>query len=266
MLPLAEITVVVTRPPEQAVDLIAELKRFGVNTFPFPTIEIVAPESYADLDAAIKNLKNYDWIIFTSVNAVEHFLSRLAAQNLETAELDDSRVAVLGEATAERLYPAQIHIDVIPPNANAESLFEEIRNYAGDLSDLRFLFPRSEIARDVLPQKLKEAGAIVEAPAAYRTVLPEKPDTAKFKAMLAGGSIDCITFASPSAFKNFLTILCETVLLNDVVIACIGETTASAVRASGAKVEIVAPEQTSQSLARAVAGYFSNDYGRRHVS
>lgn len=255
-LPLAEITVVVTRPREQATEFITELKHFGANVFSFPTIEIAAPESYADLNAAIENLQNYDWIIFTSANAVEHFLARLAAKNLETAELDYLRVACVGDATAERLRLAQIHIDVLPIESSAESLFEEIKNYVGELAGLRFLFPRSEIAREILPQKLKENGASVFAPVAYRTVLPEKPETAKFRAMLAGGSIDCVTFASPSAFKNFLQILGENALPGDVAIACIGETTANAVRETGLKVEVVAPEATSQSFARAVADYF----------
>lgn len=255
-LPLAEITVVVTRPREQADEFIAALKRLGANTFLFPTIEIAAPESYADLDAPIENLQNYDWVIFTSTNAVEHFLKRLAAKNLETAELDYLRVAAVGDATAERLRLAQVHIDVLPPESKAESLFEEIENYVSELAGLRFLFPRSEIAREVLPQKLREAGATVDAPVAYRTVLPEKPETAKFKAMLAGGSIDCITFASPSAFKNFLQIFGETKLPNDVAIACIGETTAKAVRESGLKVDIVSPEATSAAFAREIADYF----------
>jgi uroporphyrinogen III methyltransferase/synthase len=255
-LPLAEITVVVTRPPDQAADFIAQLKRLGANIFPFPTIEIAAPASYADLDGAIENLSDYDWIVFTSQNAVEHFLGRLTAKNLETAELDYVRVAAIGDQTAERLRLAQIHIDVLPADSNAETLFLEIENYVGDLQDLRFLFPRSEIAREILPQKLKEAGAIVEAPIAYRTVLPEKPETARLKAMFAGGSIDCIAFASPSAFKNFVQILGANILPSDVAIACIGETTANAVRESNLKVEIIAPEATNQSFARAIADYF----------
>jgi uroporphyrinogen III methyltransferase/synthase len=256
-LPLAEITVVVTRPSEQAAEFTAELKRFGANVFSFPTIEIAAPESYAELDAAIENLQNYDWIIFTSSNAVEHFLNRLTAKNLETAELDYLRVACVGDATAERLRLAQIHIDVLPAESNAESLFGEIENYVGDLAGLRFLFPRSEIAREVLPRKLRKAGAIVDAPVAYRTVLPEKPETAKFKAMLAGGSIDCITFASPSAFKNFLQIFGETELPKDVAIACIGETTASVVEEMNLKVEIIASEAGSRSFTKAIADYFA---------
>ncbi|HEX8399580.1 MAG TPA: uroporphyrinogen-III synthase [Pyrinomonadaceae bacterium] len=256
-LPLAEITVVVTRPPEQAAEFTAELKRFGANVFSFPTIEIAAPENYAELDAAIENLQNYDWIIFTSANAVEHFLNRLTAKNLETAELDYLRVGAVGDATAERLRLAQIHIDVLPVESNAESLCGEIENYVGELADLRFLFPRSEIAREVLPQKLRAAGATVDAPVAYRTVLPAKSETAKFKAMLAGGSIDCITFASPSAFKNFLQIFGETELPKDVAIACIGETTASAVEEMNLKVEIIASEAGSRSFTKAIADYFA---------
>lgn len=264
MLPLSEKTVVVTRPREQAAGIMAELQRLGAKVFLFPTIEIVPPESYAALDASIERLQEFDWLIFTSVNAFEHFLNRLAARNLETAELDFLRVAVVGEATAERVRLAQVHIDVLPTESTAEGLFAELQNYIGAdyLAGLKFLMPRSEIGREILPEKLREARAEIETPIAYKNILPPKPDAARLKALLAGEAIDCITFTSPSTFKNFVQIFSDVnlnQLLNGARLAAIGSVTAEAIRAQGFEPQIIAPESTNASLAQAIADYFAQN-------
>lgn len=264
MLPLSEITVVVTRPREQAFELSREFEQFGARVVSFPTIEIAAPESYADLDAAIVNLSIYDWLVFTSANGAEHFLRRFQAQNLETSELDYLQVCAIGEATAERLRLAQIHLDIIPTDSRAEGVFAALENYLGgrsEFANVRFLLPRSAIARDFLLVRLREAGAIVDDPAAYQTLLPAAPETGKLKALLQGGAIDCVTFTSPSTFKNFVRIFGEEnlrQLLKGVTIACLGEVTAHAVGEFDFKADIVSSKADAASFARAVADYFSN--------
>ncbi len=157
---------------------------------------------------------------------------------------------------------AQIHVDVLPSVSNAEGLFAELQNYIGtnNFTGLHFLFPRSEIAREVLPEKLRQAGAVVDDVVAYRTILPRAPETGKLKALLAGGAIDCITFASPSAFNNFKQIFSDSdlrVLLADAAIACIGTTTANAVNESGLEVQIVAPDSDHKSFAKTIADFFA---------
>src|SRR2546423_15668128 len=107
--PLSGRTVMITRAREQAAEFAAALEGYGARVVSCPTIEIVAPESYALLDEAIENLFGYDWIIFTSVNGVEHFLRRLGAAGKEVSELDDGRVCAIGEATSERLVAAHVH-------------------------------------------------------------------------------------------------------------------------------------------------------------
>jgi uroporphyrinogen III methyltransferase / synthase len=262
MLPLAEITVVITRPRGQADELRRELEAFGATVVLFPTIEIAAPESYADLDAAVNNLSNYDWLILTSTNAAEHFLSRLEANGLETVELDNLRLCVVGEATAERMRLAQAHVDVLPTESNAEGVFTALCEYLGgesELNGLRFLMPRSAIGRDILPAKLRESGATVKDITAYRTVLPEKPDTARIKTLLQVGAVDCLTFTSPSTFQNLLQILSGADLphlLKDAVIACIGETTAQAVRDKGFVPHLISDAPDASSFARNIAKYF----------
>lgn len=259
MRPLAEKTVVVTRPRQQAAELKDELENLGATVVLFPTIEIAAPESYADLDRAIQNLNDYDWLILTSQNAAEHFINRLAANEVELFELDNLRLCAIGEATFERLRLSQIHVDVLPVESNAEAVFAAIAEYVGgenELRNLRFLFPKSAIARDVLPVRLRRADALIDEVVAYRTVLPEKPETGKIKALLHVGAIDCIAFSSPSTFKNFVEILKNENLhglLKNVSLACIGETTANAVRESGFEVGIVSPAQTAADFARSIA-------------
>lgn len=259
MLPLENKTVVVTRPREQVAELRFELEKLGATVVLFPTIEIAAPDSYADLDCAVNNLSDYDWLIFTSANAVEHFLKRLAANGLETAELDYLRVCAVGDATFERLRVAQIHVDVLPNEQNAVGVFAALAEYLGgeiELRDLRFLFPRSAIARETLPAKLRESGAKVSDPIAYKTVLPAKPEIGKIKALLESGAVDCIAFSSPSAFKNFVQILANNnlnLLLESIALACIGETTAQTVREHGFAVAVVAPEPNAAAFAEAIA-------------
>jgi uroporphyrinogen III methyltransferase/synthase len=262
MLPLAEKTVVITRPREQAAELKNELERLGARVLLFPTIEIAAPESYDELDKAIMNLSKYDWLIFTSANGAEYFLQRLDANNIEIAELDTLLVCAIGEATAERLRLGQVHIDVIPTNSRAEGVFAALSDYIGgeeNFQNIRFLLPRSEIARDFLPLKLQEVGAEVDDVIAYRTILPRSPEIGKLKALLQGEAIDCITFTSSSTFKNLTQIFAGDdlpQLLENVAIACIGEVTAKTVYEHDLKVQIISPEASSHAFARSIANYF----------
>ncbi|MDQ3907734.1 MAG: uroporphyrinogen-III synthase, partial [Acidobacteriota bacterium] len=112
--PLEGRAVMITRALAQSAEFAAELERYGARVVPCPTIEIVEPESYAPLDEAIENLFGYDWLVFTSVNGVEFFLRRLKTLGRDVSELDDLRVCAIGDATAERLSDAFVHVDVVP--------------------------------------------------------------------------------------------------------------------------------------------------------
>src|SRR5919197_6593161 len=121
--PLSGRTVMITRARAQAAEFAALLESFGARVVACPTIEIVAPESYDLLDEAIENLFGYDWLVFTSANAVEHFLRRLEALGREVGELDSLRVCAVGEATSERLVAAHVHVDVVPQKYQAEGVY-----------------------------------------------------------------------------------------------------------------------------------------------
>src|ERR671932_39567 len=127
--PLGGRTVMITRARAQAAEFAAALEAAGARVVACPTIEIVAPESYAELDEAIENLFGYDWLVFTSANAVEHFLRRLAALGRDACELDSLRVCAVGEATSERLVAAHVHVDVVPQKIQAEGVFDALETY-----------------------------------------------------------------------------------------------------------------------------------------
>lgn len=261
--PLEGRSIVITRARTQAAEFIAELERFGARVVACPTIEIVEPESYEPLDQAIATLSQYDWLIFTSVNGVDHFLRRLEAGGHETSELDELSVCAIGEATALSLREAQVHVDVVPDEFKAEGVFAALELFVGgpeNLRGLRFLIPRAAVARDYLPLALQEAGAQVNVVAAYRTVQPQTTERGRVAAMLAGGAVDCITFTSSSTVINFAQLF-ETTnlreLLKGVRVACIGDITAQTAAEYGLRTDIQPAEFTIPALAQAIADYFA---------
>lgn len=266
--PLEGRTIIITRARAQAADFISELERYGARVLCCPTIEIVEPESYQPLDEAIDDLYGYDWLIFTSVNGVDHFLRRLRESGRDVHELDDLRVCAIGDATAERLREASIHVDVIPAQFKAEGVYEALSIFLGGEENLRgqnFLIPRAAVARDYLPRALIAAGARADVVPAYRTIQPNSSERGRIEAMLTGGAIDCITFTSSSTVSNFAQMF-ETTdlseLLKGVLIACIGDITATTAASYGLSTSIQPDEYTIPALARAIADYYkSKDEG-----
>lgn len=261
--PLAGRTVVITRAQAQADEFATELEKYGAHVVVCPTIEIADPESFARLDEALGHLFGYDWLVFTSVNGVDYFLRRFKAGGYEPNEIDELRVCAIGEATAERLREAHVHVDVVPREFKAEGVFAALEQFVGGrqaLSGLNFLIPRAAVARDYLPRALEAAGARVDVVPAYRTVLPANLDRGRVTAMLSGGT-DCIAFTSSSTVRNLAQLFDTEDLsqvLAGVVVACIGDITARAVAEHGLQVEVQPEQFTIPALARAIAEYFAN--------
>ena len=260
--PLAERTIVITRAVAQAAEFARALESYGARVISCPVIEIVAPESYAQLDEAIENLYGYDWLIFTSTNGVEHFLARMNTLGRETSELDELRVCAIGEATAERLREAHVHVDVVPEQFKAEGVFAALVSYVGQREALvgqNFLIPRAAVARDYLPRALEAAGARVDVVPAYRTVAPHNTEKRRVEALLAGVAVDCITFTSSSTVRNFAELFDTTdlaSLLTGVRVACIGDITATTAAEYGLRTDILPKEFTTDALAQAIADYY----------
>jgi uroporphyrinogen III methyltransferase/synthase len=260
--PLAGRTVAITRARSQADEFVTQLELYGARVIVCPTIEITDPESYDRLDEAIGHCYGYDWLIFTSVNGVDYFFRRFEARGHELSEIDDLKVCAIGQATAEKLYDRQIHVDVIPDEFKAEGVFAALEQFVGGteaLQGLNFLIPRAAVARDYLPRALAEAGARVDVVPAYRTVLPDDLDSGRLSAMLAGGA-DCIAFTSSSTVRNFAQLFDTQDLgeaLKGVTVASIGDITSQTAAGYGLLVEIQPEQFTIPSLARAIAHYFA---------
>lgn len=255
-------TIVITRAVSQSSDFINALESYGAHVLSCPTIEIKEAESYELLDQAIEHLYGYDWLIFTSTNAVKFFLLRLSRLNKEVTELDEVRVCAIGAATAERLHDTHVHVDVIPAKATAEGVYSALSDFVGGTDKLRglnILLPRAVVGRDQLPKDLEASGARVDIVHAYRTTIPEGLNRGRLSAMLAGNA-DCIAFTSPSSVIN-LALLFDTQDLSKVMgrikVACIGEVTSAAAVEHGLKVDIQPAQFNVAELARAIADYYS---------
>lgn len=254
--PLFGRTIVITRAREQASDFRAELQELGARCIEFPTIAISPPPSWQPLDDAIKSISDYDWIIFTSVNGVRFFIERLLAAGLDARELKGRRLAAIGPKTAEALQAVMLQPDLIPSEYRAEAIIEA---FAGrDLRGKRFLMPRAMVAREILPDKLREWGAAVDIVPAYQTTLPTE-NAPEIAALLRKGEIDCITFTSSSTVSNFFSLFDKQEILPDLrktLIACIGPVTAETAKTYGLQIDIMPSDYTIDGLVNSLVAYF----------
>ncbi len=253
-LPLFGKTVVVTRKSDQAKTMIDRLQELGAEPFFFPVIETIAPNDLSPLDNALNNLSQYQGVIFTSVNGVRFFAKRLKAIDQDIRELKGLQVFTIGPRTAEAVRDMGIRVDVVPENFVAESLIESMKNIKGQ----RFLLPRATVAREILPKRLREMGALVDVVPAYQTILPDTPVETLAK-RLEAGSVDVITFTSSSTVNNFLALTGEKLLpaVKKVRIACIGPVTEKTAREAGLNVEIVPEQYTVPALINALEAFFN---------
>ena len=256
--PLFGRRVVVTRARAQAGELSRRLEELGAAVVEFPTIEIRPPRDFGPLDEAIRGLDSFDWLVFTSVNGVEAFLERLASHGLDVRAIPrGARIAAIGPATAGRVREAGLRVDVVPREYRAEALLEEISGEP--LRGRRVLIPRAARAREVLPERLREAGAEVSVPPAYETV-PSAEGREELARGLQAGEVDCVTFTASSTVENFVAAFGAREaarLLAGTRVACIGPITAAAARERGLRVDVEAGEYTIEGLVRAVAGLFA---------
>jgi uroporphyrinogen III methyltransferase / synthase len=249
--------ILVTRARTQAQTLVQAIEALGGEVVEFPTIELRPPDSFGPLDQAIRQIKTYDWLIFTSVNGVEQFLNRFEKLDKSLAELGDIKVAAIGPETAKRLEAAEIQPRFVPGHYQAEGILETL---AGEtLQGKKVLIPRAAKARDILPETLRKRGAQVDVVVAYQTVLPQV-DAPALCGVLREGGIDAITFTSSSTASNFAALLRGQDLprlLARSVIACIGPITEKTVEDLGLRADVVATKFTIPGLVSAIADYFS---------
>jgi len=254
-MPLAGKRILITRAREQASTFAAVLEAAGAEVVEFPTITIVPPDSFAPLDAAIRQLRKYQWIIFTSSNGVRFFWERLQQAGRDVRELHGITICAIGPATAAALSALGIQADLVPAEFKAEALVEAIG--VDGIRGTRVLLPRAAEAREVLPKELARRGAEVDVVPAYRTVR-SAPEAEPVRAMLRDGNIHAVTFTSSSTVKHFLELVGGEArhLLRGVVVASIGPITADTAARHGIASDVVPEKYTIPALADALIRHF----------
>lgn len=259
-LPLFGRRILVTRTREQASGLVQELAALGAYPLECPTIRIMPPTDWGEVDRAIQALPGYDWLLLTSPNGVHNFFQRLRALNLDARALAGVKVAAIGPATAESLAAGGIRADLVPDQYVAEGLVAALK--ATGLAGKRVLLARAQEARDVLPRELALAGAIVDEVTLYRTQPPEHLPAAVLEA-INHKAVHLATFTSSSTVTNLVQVLGSewATFAATVPAACIGPITAQTAREAGLQVVVQAREFTVPGLVEALVEYFTTGAG-----
>jgi uroporphyrinogen III methyltransferase/synthase len=249
--------ILITRARDQSSEFATQLKRLGAEVIEFPTIEILPPSSWKGLDRAIRQLKSYDWIIFTSANGVKFLFQRLEERGLPLRFPASLKVCAIGPATAKQLKGKGVRVHYTPKEFIAEGILDGFGKMA--VQGKRILLARVKQARDVLPKGLKKLSAEVDVVEAYRTVKP-RGGTKRLIKLLTDEIIDLITFTSSSTVNHFAELLKKDDmkrLLKGIAIACIGPITAQTAKRLGMKVQIQPKEYTIPGLTQAIVDYFA---------
>ena len=242
--------ILITRPRARTEEFAKALLEEGAQPVFFPVIEIAPLSDFAAFDYALYNLDRYDWLVLTSIHAVESFFNRLKVLGIKGLP-KNLHVAAIGPKTAQWLSEHEVQPHFVPVEYSAEAILSGLN---GNIAGKRFLLPQSNLAREFLPKELRSAGGSVDEVVAYHTTLVQ-PDASSLNILRAG--VDVITFASPSSVKGFVHILDEYCLNRynlpgDPLIACIGPVTAMALREAGFLVHVEAKEHTILGLITAL--------------
>jgi uroporphyrinogen III methyltransferase/synthase len=252
--PLFGRRILVTRSAEQAGRFNELLQEQGAEVLVCPVLEVLPPPTWDELDQAIGRLAETDILILTSANAVEAFLGRLQAAGHDLRALAGIAIAVVGPKTGEALAARGLAPDLVPADFRAEGVIELLkeRGVAGQ----RILYPRAELARDLIVRELTAAGAAVAAPLAYRTRPPV--DGAERLGEVRAEGLDAVTFTASSTVENFLAMAGPEAprLLAGVAIVSIGPLTTATARRHGLPVQVEAETATLEGMVAALTTYF----------
>lgn len=255
--PLSGKRILVTRSRRQASNLSRLLSEKGAQPVELPAIDIQPVADNAELDAAIRNISKYQWIIFTSVNGVSAFFERLHALSLDSRIFHNQKIGAIGPATATALETHGLTADYCPAVYTGAALVEGLKSFP--VKDQNFLLPRADIADKELSNGIIALGAKVHEINAYHTIADHNAIGQAIK-MINEGGIDVITFTSSSTVSNLISALGSGIRLPaGVVTACIGPKTMQTALKAGLKVDIIAKEQTIPGLVSAIEEYFSKE-------
>jgi uroporphyrinogen-III synthase len=254
---LAGRRVAVTRAADQAIELLGLLHSRGAEPLACPTIDIARPlDDYVALDACVRSIDRYDWVAFTSQNAVTAFANRVDMLRVRVPDI--VRLAAVGSATARVLSDRLRAPDFVPSSALAESLANEIVGIA----DRQVLFARGDLARETLGRLLRSRGARVDEVIAYRTV--PGGGTGQLADLVRRREVDAILFMSASSVRHLLDALDDTdatecLTTRGPAVVCIGPETGRVAREAGIEVSAIAAERTAEGVVEALEQWFGRD-------
>lgn len=257
--PLTGCRVLVSRAKKQAGALSSALRDLGCEVIEIPFIEIRPPRSYRPLDAALRELETYEWLILTSVNGVDALFERMEKKRVAPSELEHFKIAAIGPATRRAIEQRGLPVAITPKEYVAESVVSALRRR---VKNKRVLLVRARVARDVIPRELRNAGASVDVIEAYETVVPQS-SAMRLRALLASERRrpHAITFTSSSTVRNFVQLLGvrsaraalhKSPSHNGVHSVSIGPVTSATLREFGLPVDIEAKEYTIPGLVAAI--------------
>ncbi len=252
-LPLSGKRILVTRAKSQADSLVYSLEKNGAEIILCPTIEIRPPDNWKSLDKRIENLRNYDWLVFTSANGVLYFLQRFDMLGHGRAELAALKICAVGKKTSEKLSEERLQVDLLPAKFTAEGLVSAFIKKFGvgqRLRGTRMLLPAAKATRDVIRPTLEKLGVEVDVVEAYQNTLPEF-SVNEVQDLISKDQIDYAIFTSPSTITNLSLLLDSENLaafLRKTKIACIGPVTAQSAQRCGLNVHLQPKEHTAPAI------------------
>ena len=254
--PLFGWRVLVPRTKEQAASLSEQIRSYGAVPHEVPTIAVEPPRTPQQMERAVKGLVTgrYEWIAFTSVNAVRAVREKFEVYGLDARAFAGIKVAAVGEQTARALIDFGVKPDLLPSGQqSAAGLLDDWPPYDPVFDPIdRVLLPRADIATETLVAGLIELGWEVDDVTAYRTVRASPPPAATREA-IKGGGFDAVLFTSSSTVRNLVGIAGKP--HNVTVVACIGPATVRTAEEHGLRVDVISPEPSVHALAEALAEF-----------
>ena len=250
--PLFGKRILVTRARSQASKLVKQLEDLGAEVLEYPTIEIVPVRDPAPLDEALRTISKYDWMMFTSSNAVRGIAERMKAVGIDSRALSHLKFGVNGPSTARALAEIGITADAMPDRYLASDMIDLLKQ--DGIVPNNVLFPRSEIGRETLANGLKDIGSSVDEVIAYSTESPE--DTGDLARAAYEEGIDFTTFTSSSTVRNLVDLLGGSPdLINASKTVLIGPITAETAKELNVNIDIQAEEQSIAGIVEAITAH-----------
>jgi uroporphyrinogen III methyltransferase/synthase len=257
-LPLKGKTIVITRTVEQSKESASALTSLGAKVIIVPTLEIVPPTDWSKFDSVVLHPEKIDFIVFTSVHAVQMFSKRCREVGA-LINYNRTKVVAVGNKTSSYCHKNNISVNIVPDKFSAEGVLEVLSKY--NLKNKIVFIPRSAIGREELPKGLKDLGAIIKSVPVYNVSIPAGDRLKENLNELNSANVDLFIFTSPSTFENFLQIANiknPFQYFNRFDVAAIGPTTKEAIESKKVKVKILPDEYTINGLTKKIVEYYSN--------